>query len=233
MTGTSHAPPVAAKDVPHILQVIPLREALEQIDGTLKGDNLTGIIVGAAKVVKMTEHGWRVGKITLLGRLPVSDGLEIIRPSNSLKPALDRFGGHDFSTPTIRIDRGGHHEVWGDIAIDDAGLDWLKRVNLTDLKRELPESRSETQIVYAAEHNAEEETRDWLAAMMLQGPVQKQIHVAEEAKHRFGITVRGFRRAWSAAIAATGAEHWRKPGPKGPHAIRRRCPRRCEIPNVE
>jgi hypothetical protein len=206
----------------HVLRITSLQRALEQIDGATKSEDPTEIVLAAAKAAKMVEHGWRVGKVILVGRLPISDELEIIKPPNSLKPALNRFGGHDWRTPEIRISRNGRYEVWTDISIDDAGVTWLGSVCCLDLKRLIRKGSTEANIAYEAEHDIETECRDWLIELMEQGsPERNRVYYEDTAKERFGITVRGFRRAWDAAIELTGNTDWRKSGPKvrgGPRA---------------
>jgi hypothetical protein len=59
----------------------------------------------------------------------------------------------------------------------------------------------------------------WLAQQMRESPTGRQMAKGiyeAEAKQRFGVSIRGFRRQWDRAIEETKCEAWKNPGrPKG------------------
>ena len=60
---------------------------------------------------------------------------------------------------------------------------------------------------------AETRCTEWLAAMMRDGPPQTgKPDYLRQAQEQFGISQRGFNRAWGVAVARTGNRDWIKPG---------------------
>lgn len=56
----------------------------------------------------------------------------------------------------------------------------------------------------------------WLISLMgTSNPTKSKSHYLAEAKQTFRISGKGFARAWSAAIKATGSTQWSRPGPSG------------------
>lgn len=206
---------------PRTLHVFPLKQVLEQLDKSIKSSDPTEIIIGAGRIAKAVEYGWRARNLILAGRLPPSDELAIIVPPNSIRPALDRFGGPNCDMPVIRMSRNAVHEVWRDLHIDRDGLEWLKSECRADMKR-LPKTTARR--VEASDddsHDGESECKTWLVELMEIGPPARTRDYYEQTAHRrFGITVRAFRRAWKDALDITRNDAWRKTGPK-PHTRRR------------
>jgi hypothetical protein len=200
---------------PRTLYVFPLKQALEQLDRSIKSDDPTEIVIAAGQIAKTVERGWRTGEITLAGTLPKSDELIPIVPPNSIRPALDRFGGPNCDTPEIRMSRNAVHEVWKNIHIDRAGFEWLKsacRANAKGLPKMAARAIDVTDDVG---RDGETECRDWLIELMEIGPpARNRDYYEQTAYRRFGVTVRAFRRAWKSAVEQTGNDAWRKTGPK-------------------
>ena len=199
-----------------VLWATPLRDVFEAIDEAGTSDDPTEIVLAADRAIRLVEHGWRTGMVTLLGRSPYSDELEIIKPPNSTRPVLDRFGGAGGREPVIRISRNGRRETWSGIHIDDAGAAWLRRACAIDPERAPRLTDPATGAAHDPQRNTEQDCADWLVGLMERGPPVKNRGAYErDGLSMFdGITARGFRRAWDAAIALSGNADWRKSGPK-------------------
>ncbi len=74
-----------------------------------------------------------------------------------------------------------------------------------------------------SQHTISQETKchAWLCSLMKNAtsPVKSKTAYQREAVKRYGVSVRGFNRAWGSAITGTGNENWKKPGRKS-----KRCP---------
>lgn len=63
---------------------------------------------------------------------------------------------------------------------------------------------------------AEKRCQAWLVSLMAGGtcPESPKDSYRREAQERFGVSARGFARAWAAAIAETQNTNWRRTGPR-------------------
>jgi hypothetical protein len=97
---------------------------------------------------------------------------------------------------------------------EDSFAAWLHSIDPVTLSYS-GEARSNGQLPVRHTIAAETQCENWLVGLMQNGPqTSPRDTYKEKARDKFGISGRGFNRAWGGAKKTVGNKSWGRPGPK-------------------